>query len=129
MQLLTDELREKLPPLYATEGVSDPLVVASSSCRQQVGLGTPLSLTARTSSLGMWSANIPNSDTSACTNLRKCGDRLTLQSSGITLRRCRFPRCARCTSSSAGSLSAPPWCASGYGSSPRCTNLASNKEN
>jgi hypothetical protein len=28
MQLLTDELRKKLPPLYATEGESDPLVVA-----------------------------------------------------------------------------------------------------
>ena len=27
MQLLTDELREKLPPLYATEGVSDPTVI------------------------------------------------------------------------------------------------------
>jgi hypothetical protein len=28
MELVTDELRRKLPPLYATEGVSDPLVVA-----------------------------------------------------------------------------------------------------
>jgi hypothetical protein len=28
MELLTEELRRTLPPLYATEGVSDPLVVA-----------------------------------------------------------------------------------------------------
>jgi Protein of unknown function (DUF2958) len=27
MKLLTDELRRKLPPLYATEGVSDPPVI------------------------------------------------------------------------------------------------------
>ncbi len=27
MKIIIDDLREKLPPLYATEGVSDPLVL------------------------------------------------------------------------------------------------------
>jgi hypothetical protein len=39
MELMSEELRKKLPPLYSQENKKDPIVYASFSCQIQAGHG------------------------------------------------------------------------------------------